>query len=179
MKARAGVSLLGCTTEWAEKNPKDFQREVSKRGGNLIRFHGGVRSTRDVETLVKRYSPAVVVADQIAKFKLPGLQKEGPAGLADIYSWFRGKSQEYSTCVIGVAQADQKAHNKEWLDDTMINASKTDVPGELDWGVGIGFLTETGMEYTRFINLFKNKQKYGRKGRAQVKFNPETCRYKG
>jgi hypothetical protein len=178
LKARCGVSLLGCTTEWAEQNPKPFGQEVSKRGGDAIRFHGGVKSTRDVETLVKRYEPLVTVADQIGKFRLPGRDVEGPQGLAEIYAWFRDMSQRLNTMVIGVAQADYKSANTQWLTMESINASKTDVPGELDWGVGIGFLFEQGMEMVRFINVFKNKNKYGRKGRDQVTFNPEKCRYK-
>lgn len=121
----------------------------------------------------------VTVADQIAKFKVPGNKLEGPAGLAAIYQWFRDKSQEHSTMFIGVAQADAQGSNKQWLTMDNINASKTDVPGELDWGIGIGAVDEVGMETVRFINVFKNKQKYGRKGRDQVSFDADKCRYKG
>lgn len=177
LKARLGVSLLGVTTEWAEQHPKEFGDAVSKKGGDCVRFHGGVRSTRDVEVLLKRYKPVVVVADQIGKFRLPGSKLEGPAALQETYGWFRDKGQEHSTMVLGVAQADVKAHNTQWLNDVHINASKTDAPGELDFGIGIGFLLESGMESVRFINIFKNKNKYGRKGRAQVTFDPERCRY--
>ena len=179
LKARAGVSLLGVETEWAEANTQAFGQQVSSKGGDCIRFHGGVKSVRDVETLIKRYSPVVVIADQIAKFKVPGNTVEGPAGLAITYQWFRDKAQEYSTMFMGVAQADLQASNKQWITMDNINASKTDVPGELDWGIGIGSVDEPGMETARFINVFKNKQKYGRKGRDQVSFNAETCRYTG
>jgi hypothetical protein len=177
LKARLGVSLLGVTTEWAESHPKEFGEQVSQKGGDCVRFHGGIRSTRDVEVLLKRYSPLVTVADQIGKFGLPGSKAEGVVKLAEVYGWFRDKGQEYSTMIMGVAQADIKAHNTQWLGDVHINASKTDAPGELDWGIGIGFLTEPGLEFKRFVNIFKNKNKYGRKGSAQVTFNPETCRY--
>jgi hypothetical protein len=81
--------------------------------------------------------------------------------------------------VIGVAQADIKGDNQQWLTMANVNASKTDVPGELDWLIGIGMLNEAGMETARFINVGKNKLKYGRKGRDQVSFSAETCRYKG
>ena len=177
LKARMGVSLLGCQTEWAEQNPREFDRQVQRKNGNCIRFHGGVRSTRDVEQLIKRYNPLVTVADQIGKFSIPGNKLEGAACLAAVYGWFREKSQELQTMVMGVAQADFKGSNKQWLSMDNINASKTDVPGELDWGIGIGFLDEPGMEFVRFLNVFKNKLKYGRKGRDDVTFTPETCRY--
>ncbi|MBW2645198.1 MAG: hypothetical protein JRE23_03280 [Deltaproteobacteria bacterium] len=179
LKARAGVSLLGVETEWAEANTQAFGQQVSSKGGDCIRFHGGVKSVRDVEVLVKRYSPVVVVADQIAKFKVPGNKVEGPAGLAIIYQWFRDKAQQHNTMFMGVAQADLNASNKQWITMDNINASKTDVPGELDWGIGIGSVDEPGLESARFINVFKNKLKYGRKGRDQVLFNPEQCRYTG
>jgi hypothetical protein len=178
LKARCGVSLLGVDTEWAEANTQAFGQQVSSKGGSCIRFHGGVKSVRDVETLIKRYKPVVTIADQIAKFKVPGNQAEGPAGLATIYQWFRDKSQEYNTMFMGVAQAGTTGTNKQWLTMDDINASKTDVPGELDWGIGIGSVDEQGMETVRFINVFKNKLKYGRKGRDQVSFTAETCRYK-
>jgi hypothetical protein len=177
LKARCGVSLLGCDTEWAEQNTEAFGKQVMQRSGDCIRWHGGVKSTRDVETLVKRYDPVVTVLDQLPKFVLPGNKDEGVQGLANVYEWFRFKAKELGTAMFGVAQAGATAHNKQWLMDMDVNASKTDVPGELDWAIGIGFLLETGMENVRFINVFKNKQKYGRKGRAQVKFNPEKCRY--
>lgn len=176
LKARLGVSLLGVTTEWAENNPRDFGDRVVKHGGNHIRFHGGVRSTRDVETLLKRYNPIVTVLDQLPKFVLPGNKDEGPKGLANVYGWFRDKSQEYSSMMMGVAQAGATAG--QWITINDINGSKTDVPGELDWGIGIGMIDELGMELARFFNIFKNKQKYGRKGRAEAIFHAEKCRYK-
>jgi hypothetical protein len=177
LKARFGVSLLGVETEWAENNPKAFGQQVSQRNGDCVRFHGGVRSTRDVETLIKRYNPLVTVADQIAKFKIPGNKEEGPKAIASIYGMFRGFSQLYNTMVMGVGQAGATAGQWVTMDD--INGSKTDVPGELDWGIGIGLLNEAGLEFQRFFNIFKNKMKYGRKGRGTSTFTPDTCRYKG
>jgi len=176
LKARLGVSLLGVTTEWAENNPREFGQRVTKHGGDCIRFHGGVRSTRDVETLLKRYEPIVTVLDQLPKFVLPGNKDEGPKGLANVYGWFRDKAKDYNTMMMGVAQAG--ASGKQWINIDDINGSKTDVPGELDWGIGIGMVDDTGMESARFFNIFKNKQKYGRKGRAETVFFPEKCRYK-
>jgi hypothetical protein len=176
LKARFGVSLLGVDTEWAESHAKAFGEQVSHKNGDCVRFHGGVRSTRDVETLIKRYNPIVTVADQIAKFKIPGNTEEGPTALASIYGKFRGFGQDYSTMVMGVAQADIKAG--QWITMDNISGSKTDVPGELDWGVGVGLIDEPGLEMLRFINIFKNKMKYGRKGRGESTFTPETCRYK-
>lgn len=174
IKARFGVSLLGCNSLWAEQNPKEFDKQVSKKNGNCVRFHGGVRSTRAVEMLIKRYKPIVVVADQIAKIRIPGATKEGPAGLSEQYNWFRDKGQVNNFMTIAVAQAGTSAG--QWITMDDINASKTDVPGELDWGIGIGMVHDPGMEHVRFVNVYKNK--YGRKGRAQVKFDPDTCRYK-
>jgi hypothetical protein len=174
LKARTGVSLLGVEHDWAEKNAKAFGEQIGLKNGNCIRFHGGIRSTRDVETLIKRYEPVVTVLDQLPKFILPGNTAEGPAGLANVFGWFRDKAQVLSTMMLGVAQADVKSGI--WVNMNNINGSKTDVPGELDWGVGVGFDDEAGMEMVRFVNVFKNK---GRKGRAQVAFDPERCRYTG
>jgi hypothetical protein len=179
LKARCGVSLLGVDTEWAEANTKAFGEQVSQRGGNCIRFHGGITNVRDVETLIKRYSPVAVIADQIGKFKIPGSQLEGPAGLAQVYQWFREAANTHSTMILGAAQLGASAENKQWPTMSDINASKTDVPGELDFLILIGFVDETGMETVRFVNVGKNKLKYGRKGRDQVTFSAERCRYKG
>lgn len=176
LKARFGVSLLGCETKWAEENPKEFGDEVAKRNGTCVRFHGGVRSTRDVETLLKRYNPVATVLDQLPKFILPGNQDEGPKGIANVFGWFRDKAKDYNTMMMGVAQADAKSG--QWITMDNINGSKTDVPGELDWGIGIGMVDDIGMELARFFNIFKNKQKYGRKGRAEAVFTAEKCRYK-
>jgi len=176
LKARMGVSLLGCDTIWAEQHPADFGKQVVARGGDRVRFHGGIKSTRDIETLVKRYSPVVTVVDQMPKVILPGNKDEGPKGQANVYGWFRAKSQDLQTMMFGVAQAGASAGQWPNMDD--INGSKTDVPGELDWGFGIGFVEEKGLEMKRFFNIFKNKQKHGKKGRCETTFNPERCRYK-
>lgn len=178
LKARMGVSLLNCTTEWAEQNSRKFGEQVAKRNGNCVRFHRGVKNVRDVETLVKRYKPVVTVLDQLPKFFIPGSKLEGPQAIAKVYEWFRDKAKEYGTMMLGAAQASASGHDKQWLTDMDINASKTDVPGELDFGIGIGMLHENGFEQRRFINIFKNKQKYGRKGREEVFFDAERCRYK-
>jgi hypothetical protein len=177
LKARFGVSILGCDIEWAEQNADEFGRQVLQRSNDNVRWHGGVKSTRDVETLVKRYNPTVTILDQLPKFVLPGNKDEGVKGLANVYGWFRDKAKEHGTAMFGVCQAGATAHNKQWVTDMDINASKTDVPGELDYGIGIGFVTDAGMENTRFLNIFKNKKKYGRKGRGSVHFNPDKCRY--
>ena len=176
LKARCGVSLLGCETEWAEMHPREFGEQVAARNGNCIRFHGGVRSTRDVETLLKRYSPIVTVLDQLPKFVLPGNKDEGPKGIANVYGWFRDKAKDYNSMMIGVGQAGATAG--QWVNMDDINGSKTDVPGELDFGIGIGMVKEPGLELARFFNIFKNKQKYGRKGRAETVFTAEKCRYR-
>ena len=177
LKARCGVSLLGVTTEWAEQNPVEFGKRVSDRSGDLIRWHGGVKSTRDVETLVKRYNPVVTILDQLPKFIMPGDKAEGPQRLLNMYGWFRDKSKELDSAMFGVCQAGFTANNKQYPDDGDIHNSKTDVAGELDYGIGIGFVKDPGMEETRFINVFKNKKKYGRKGRGTCHFNADKCRY--
>jgi hypothetical protein len=175
IKARFGVSLLGCETQWAEENPKAFGQAVAAKNGNCVRFHGGVRSTRDAETLIKRYNPMVTVLDQASKFVLPGNKEEGPVGKAVVLSWFREKAQVYGTMIMGVMQAGATA--KQWLTMADVNGSKTDVPGESDWAFGIGLVDEPGMEDIRFFNIFRNKMKYGRKGRCEATFNASTCRY--
>jgi hypothetical protein len=94
--------------------------------------------------------------------------------MANVYGWFREKAQMHNTCMVGTAQADFKSGI--WITMNNINGSKTDVPGELDWGVGIGIDAEPGMETTRFVNVFKNK---GKTGQGSVQFDPDTCRYTG
>jgi len=76
-----------------------------------------------------------------------------------------------------MGKPDRKATG-QWPTMDDINGSKTDVPGELDWGIGIGMVDDPGLECARFVNIFKNKQKYGRKGRAETTFRAEKCRYK-
>lgn len=177
LKARCGISLLGCDPIWAEENPEEFGRQVLERSADCIRWHEGIKSTRDVEILVKRYKPVVTVLDQLPKFVLPGDKSEGPGRLLNLYGWFRDKSKDLDTAMFGVCQAGFSANNKQYPDDGDIHNSKTDVAGELDYGIGIGFLKDPGMEETRFFNVFKNKKKYGRKGRGTAHFNADKCRY--
>ena len=87
--------------------------------------------------------------------------------------------------MIGVSQANADGYNTKWLTELDMANSKTAKPAELDFLIAIGRTNEPGYEYTRYINIPKNKRKHNRyanerdrHGKFTTTLIPELSRYK-
>lgn len=174
-RTRFCQSLLGVKVEHMEARPEPAHKEAIRRGLERCKFFGGVSNTRDIEQLVKMYRPRVIFIDQTPKIYKPGQPDSEVQRLAQIFLWVRTFAKDKDILAVNLMQAAASAENKQWLSQTDMHNSKTDVAGETDWALGIGVLNEPGMEYTRFLSLCRNKN--GPHTRSQVYFDFNRCRY--
>lgn len=161
--------------------------------GNREKFHevtkGGFRlkdsasiSRQQVEKIVEKYQPSLIVFDQIDKIKGFDNDRED-LRLGSIYIWARELAKAYAP-VIGVCQADGTGEGQRWLSMANVANAKTSKQAEADWILGIGKVNEVGYENLRFMHLSKNKLPGGedarpemRHGRWECLIDPERARY--
>jgi len=174
-KLRFTQSILGCREEHLFQAPDRAQSEALKRGFDKFKFFGSVVSTRDIEQLLKMYRPKVIVIDQTPKIYKPGQPESEVQRLGQIFLWVRQHAKDDDLLAINLMQAAATAENKQWLSQTDMHNSKTDVAGETDWAIGIGMVNEPGMEYQRFLSLCRNKG--GPHARFQSYFDFNRCKY--
>ena len=139
--------------------------------------------SRDVEQVVKRLSPGLVIYDQIDKIK--GFQNDREdLRLGSIYQWARELAKG-SHAAIGVCQADGTAEGVRYLTMEHVANAKTAKQAEADWILGIGRTHDNDGEYIRYFNISKNKLVGDddslpelRHGKFEVIIEPTLARYK-
>jgi len=183
VKFRNYLSALGATKEQVIKHPERAREVYQKKIRDKIRIiDRAAIDWRLIETLVEKEKPRLVLLDQIDKLK--GFKADRKdLELGAIYQFSREIAKEYCP-VIGVCQADGTAHNVRYLEMTHVAEAKTAKQAEADFILGIGRDLSQGFEFTRFLNISKNKltgdsdtDPNARHGQFMVLIKPEIGRY--
>ena len=102
--------------------------------------------------------PDVVFCDQLDKFKIGGEYNRGDERLKEIYVRAREVAKRNDCLVWAVCQANYEAHDRQWIDFSMMDGSRTGKAGEADIIIGIGKTGEADQEnVTRHVCVSKNK----------------------
>lgn len=184
VKLRIYQSALGKTSRELEAEDVDDNklRFVEITGGRVQLWDTEISHKRDVEALVERYKPSLLIIDQIDK--ITGFDAERPdLVFGRIYRWARELAKSYCP-VIGTCQADGTGEGVKWLTMSHVAEAKTTKQAEADWILGIGKSNEGGTEDVRFFNISKNKLMGDthtdpelRHGRFDVWIRPQIARY--
>jgi len=184
VRLRTYQAALGVTLDelWKDKaaTMKDY-RDVTK--SNLIIYDDATIHKNDVERMLKKHTPALVVFDQIDKIK--GFNADRPDLVyGRIYQWARELAKKYQCAVIGICQSDGSGEGLRWLTMSHVAEAKTSKQAEADWILGIGRSNEGGTEDIRYLNISKNKligddqtDPTERHGRFPVYIYPTIARY--
>lgn len=165
-------NLEGFRTRWRDEVGKKFL------------FFGLERSNRrDIEGIVRQYSPSVVVYDQLDKVSGFDADRED-LKLGAIYQWARELAKK-GHVALGITQADGSAEGIKWLSMANVSSAKTSKQAEADFILGMGRVNTDGMENIRYINVCKNKLLGDndiiatmRHGRAEVLIDAPIMRFK-
>ena len=187
VKLRCVQAALGMELKDIEADPRlAWQKYGSAIGGaDRIKFYSRPTfSVRDVEEVLAKYNPSLIVFDQLRKVK--GFNKEAHNDIGRMELLFqqaREWSKEYGP-VINVHQAGGSAEGKQYIEMNEVYGSQTAIQGESDAIVTIGRTHEPGYEYSRFIYVPKNKMSGGpksdeslRNGKFEVRINPKIARF--
>ena len=185
--ARCQQACFGITSQELFSNyPLWRERFREETGGKIYIYDSANINFRDVDRICRKYSPALIIFDQIDKIK--GLHNERQdrhdLELKALYQWARELAKEYGP-VIGVCQAGATGEGKKYLTMDDVDSSKTAKQGEADWILGIGKSNAEGMDSLRHFHLCKNKL-FGdastnptlRHGKRDVLLFPQIARYK-
>lgn len=178
VKRRLIQAMLGWELAAIEEAPEEAERLHLLKGGSNIRIKGSVTHIRQIEDCLISAKPKVVVIDQGPKVWIPGFKDmSGVERLAKLYNKYRELAKQYNVIFISLGQADGASENKRLLGLNNLDNSKVGIPGELDWALGIGRVTnDPGLENVRWLNIAKNKLT-GFVGSKELTFNIRTCRY--
>jgi hypothetical protein len=161
---------------WLKSHMPEAEKKFTNFVGKHLKFIGSTTHIDQVRRYLDAFNPRVVFIDQGAKVDIPG-KEDGVQRLQKLYNMYRNLAGEYQTSIITLGQADNAAEGKKFLNLNNLDASKVNVPGELDWCLGIGKRNDAGYEEVRYLNICKNKL-LGRYGREQVTFDPLISTYK-
>lgn len=180
---RVYQAYFGVTLEQLLANPKSYKHEfLGQTEGRFRLFDSATISRRDIERIVSRLNPQLVIYDQIDKIKGFNNDRED-LRLGSIYQWARELAKG-SHASIGVCQADGHAEGVRYLTMEHVSNAKTSKQAEADFILGIGKTNDQESEYVRYINISKNKLMGDkdsisslRHGRFETIIRPDIARY--
>lgn len=180
---RVYQAFFGVTIEQLLSNPGKYKQEFAERTGGLFKLYDSATiSRKDVESIITRTSPGLVVYDQIDKIKGFSNDRED-LRLGSIYQWARELAKG-SHAAIGVCQANGGAEGVRYLTMDHVAGAQTSKQAEADWILGIGCSHDETEANIRYLNISKNKLIADadsipelRHGRFEVLFKPNIARY--
>lgn len=181
---RVYQAFFGCRLEQLIANVRKYKEEFERVTQGRFRFYDSATiNHREIERIVQRDKPRLVIYDQIDKIKGFAADRED-LRLGSIYQWARELAKNEHS-VIGVCQADGSAEGQKYLNMDNVANAKTSKQAEGDWILGIGKIHDMGSEYVRYLNICKNKL-FGdqdsdpklKHGRFEILIEPEIARYK-
>lgn len=175
------VRAVCCTTQrTADEVRTNLDESLAlalKKGlGNLILRETSPGSLRELEALVRRHQPKVLIVDQIRNLKVPKTDNY-TQGLDHIAQGLRALGKRYNLVTIGTTQAGDSGNNKAILDMGDIDSSNTGIPGAADVLIGLGVNEQLRNAGQRVISISKNKVS-GKHGYFTVNINESTSRVK-
>ena len=151
--------------------------EALKKGlGNLVLRELSPGSLRELEALVRRHKPSVLIVDQIRNLRIAKVDNY-TQGLDHNAQGLRALGKRYGLVTIGTTQAGDSGRNKAVLEDGDIDSSNTGIPGAADVLIGLGANDQLRNAGQRVISVCKNKVS-GRHGYFTVNINEATSRVK-
>lgn len=176
-------AFFGCTIQELILNPKKYKQAFDDdTEGRLKIVDRAHIHYREAEKHIVKLNPALVIYDQLPK--IVGFTADRKdLQLGAIFRWARELAKS-SHAAIGVSQADGTAEGVRYLTMEHVADAKTAVQAEADWILGIGKTHDTNNEFTRYLNISKNKL-FGdddsdpmlKHGRFETIIEPQRARY--
>ena len=115
-------------------------------------------SIEELDDYAKLNKPDIIFADQLDKFRIGGEYNRGDERLKQTYVLAREIAKRNKCLVWAVSQASYEAHDRQFIDYSMLDNSRTGKAGEADIIIGIGKTGSSEVENTvRHICISKNK----------------------
>ena len=167
---------------WANEEPADriklriiqsyfelTQQDASNRQSLAIKYREEIgphlrvmdsvgTSVEEADEYAKLNKPDIMFMDQLDKFRIKGEFNRGDERLKETYVSAREIAKRNKLLVWAVSQANYDAHDRQFIDYSMLDNSRTGKAGEADIIIGIGKTGSSEVENTvRHICISKNK----------------------
>ena len=115
-------------------------------------------SMEEANEYAKLNKPDIMFMDQLDKFRVAGEYNRGDERLKETYVLAREIAKRNNLLVWAVSQASNDAHDRQFIDYSMMDNSKTGKAGEADIIIGIGKTGASDVEnIVRHVCVSKNK----------------------
>jgi replicative DNA helicase len=159
IKLRIIQSFVGATKD-EMKDDREHLRSVYARdiAPYLTIIESVGTSVEEADDYAKLNNPDVMFMDQLDKFRIGGEYNRGDERLKETYVLAREVAKRNSCLVWAVSQASYEAHDRQFIDYSMLDNSRTGKAGEADIIIGIGKTGASDVTNTvRHICISKNK----------------------
>ena len=182
LKSRMRLSLLNQSQEWVNRFPKKSARLLQELAGDrltMVHVHPG--SISEIEDLVVKHTPSVLIVDQIRG--LNGPEDGMTQRLESNAIRFRSLLSRHKLIGISVTQAGDRSqgHGEKqpiYLSAGDVDSSRVGLPGTVDLQLGVGANQEMVNRNLRMLSFAKNKLARGPQSREPlcVRFDLERSR---
>ena len=157
-----------------EKNLSEKVAECKELGlQNLILIETPAGTMSHLEALIKDHRPDVIIIDQLRNMR--SAVENRVLQLEDTQRNIRELGKKYNSITVSVTQAGASADQKNVLDMTAIDYSKTGIAGGCDLIIGIGANNVMLQQGLRFLSFPKNKIN-GNKEPLETQFRTDIVR---
>lgn len=163
----------------------EYAKALGGRPGVLRVFDIHGYTNGEVENLIRKYKPALVIFDMVDNISFAGSTMNNGQRtdqlLEAMYQWARMMGVKYDTAVIATSQISGDGDGLQWPTLTMLKDSKTGKQGAADVILTIGATNEPQEHDLRYLGTTKNKKvRTGMPGnpRLVVQFVGDRARYK-
>jgi replicative DNA helicase len=159
IKLRLIQSYFAVTRQELEDRKVELTQRYSEEIAPYFRIMSSVgTSMEEADEFIKLNSPDVIFMDQLDKFRINGEYNRGDERLKETYVLAREIAKRNHALVWAVSQASNDAHDRQFIDYSMMDNSKTGKAGEADIIIGIAKTGGSDVENTmRFLCISKNK----------------------
>jgi len=134
---------------------KRYEEEVAPY---LVVMDSVGTSMKELNEYAQLNEPDVMFCDQLDKFRVAGDFNRGDERLKETYVVAREIAKRNKLLIWSVSQASFEAHDRQFIDYSMLDGSRTGKAGEADVIIGIGKTGTSDEENTaRHICISKNK----------------------
>lgn len=115
-------------------------------------------SVEEMDEYAKLNKPDIMFCDQLDKFRVDGQYNRGDERLKETYVTAREIAKRNQLLIWAVSQASYDAHDRQFIDYSMLDNSRTGKAGEADVIIGIGKTGSSEVNnIVRHICISKNK----------------------
>lgn len=155
-QGRAVMAHTGMTLQEILLDVERAKYEYARIKENIKFFNCKGKNIEDIAEHINKYSPDIVIVDQLDKLSIRGTFAREDERLGSLYIRAREIADIYSCAMVAITQLHADAEGKSLLNSANLAGARTAKAAEGDLIIGIGKNEKHG-DKVRILNMIKNK----------------------